>query len=192
MKLLEEKIKADGKIYEGDILKVDSFVNHRIDVGLMNELGKEFYRRFASDGVNKILTIEASGIGIACLAAQYFGAPVVFAKKSRTSNLAPDVYTAKVVSYTHGNTNNILVSKDYLTASDRVLIIDDFLATGEALFGLADLVAQAGATLVGAGILIEKAYQAGGKRAREQGIRVESLARIASMNPTDGITFIEE
>lgn len=192
MKLFEEKIKADGKIYAGDILKVDSFVNHQIDVKLMNELGREFYRRFAADGVNKILTIEASGIGIACLAAQYFGAPVVFAKKSRTSNLAPDVYSAQVVSYTHGNTNNILVSKDYLKASDRVLIIDDFLATGEALFGLANLVEQAGATLIGAGILIEKSYQDGARRAKEKGIRVESLARISSMDPERGITFVEE
>lgn len=192
MKLFEEKIKADGRVYDGDILKVDSFVNHQIDVKLMNELGKEFYNRYKDCGVNKILTIEASGIGIACLTAQYFGAPVVFAKKSRTSNLAPDVYSAQVVSYTHGNTNNILVSKDYLGKDDRVLIIDDFLATGEALFGLADLVAQAGATLVGAGILIEKAYQSGGMRARERGIRVESLARVASMSPHDGIKFVEE
>lgn len=192
MKLLEDKIRADGKVYDGDILKVDSFVNHQIDVPLMNELAKEFYHRFVDSGVNKILTIEASGIGIACLTAQYFTAPVVFAKKSRSANLAPDVYTAKVISYTHGNTNNILVSKDYLGANDRVLIIDDFLATGEALFGLCDLVAQAGATLCGAGILIEKAYQAGGKTARERGIRVESLARVASMSQKDGITFVEE
>ena len=191
MKLLEDRIRRDGKIRPGNVLKVDGFINHRIDVPFVSELGREFYRRFENDGVTKILTIEASGIGIACLTALHFGVPVVFAKKSRTSNLSPDVYTARVDSFTHGTTCDIVVSKEYLTPSDRVLIIDDFLALGNALVGLREITLQAGATLVGAGILIEKAFQSGGRMLREQGMRIESLARIASMTD-NGITFVED
>lgn len=190
MKLLEERILRDGECRAGDVLKVDSFLNHQLDVELLCELGKEFYRLFKEDGVTKILTVEASGIAVACLAAQYFHVPVVFAKKSKTSNISTDVYSASVASYTHGVTNTVVVSKQYLHAEDRVLLIDDFLAKGNALIGLASLVEQAGATLVGAGSVIEKAYQGGGDILRRQGVRVESLARIASLDPEAGITFM--
>ena len=188
MKLLEDRIRRDGKIKPGNVLKVDGFINHRIDVPFVSELGREFYRRFQNDGVTKILTIEASGIGIACLTAEHFGVPVVFAKKSRTSNLSPDVYTARVDSFTHGTTCDIVVSKDYLTSADRVLIIDDFLALGNALIGLREIIRASGATLIGAGILIEKCFQSGGRILREQGMRIESLARVASMTDT-GVVF---
>ncbi len=191
MKMLEERILKDGKIKPGNVLKVDGFINHRIDVPFVSELGREFYRRFENDGVTKILTIEASGIGIACLTAEHFGVPVVFAKKSRTSNISNDVYTARVDSFTHGTTCDIIVSKEFLSPSDRVLIIDDFLALGNALVGLREITLASGATLVGAGILIEKAFQSGGRMLREQGMRIESLARIASMTDT-GITFVED
>lgn len=189
MKLLEEKIVAEGKVYPGDILKVDGFLNHRVDVDFLCEVGKEFYRLYENCGVDKILTIEASGIGIACLTAQYFHCPVVFAKKSKTSNVSKDVWTAKVHSYTHGTDHTVVVAKDYLSAGDHVLIIDDFLATGEALEGLAELCRQAGASVVGAGIVIEKAYQNGGDKLRASGMRVESLARVAAMSVEDGIRF---
>ena len=191
MKLLEERILKDGKVRPGNVLKVDGFINHQIDVPFVSELGREFYRRFKEDGVTKILTIEASGIGIACLTAQYFGVPVVFAKKSRTSNMGNTVYTARVDSFTHGTTCDIVVSKDYLSKDDRILIIDDFLALGNALIGLRKIVEESGATLIGAGIVIEKAFQPGGKLLREQGMRIESLARVASMTDT-GLTFVEE
>lgn len=191
MKLLEERILKDGKIKPGNVLKVDGFINHRIDVPFVSELGREFYRRFENDGVTKILTIEASGIGIACLTAMHFGVPVVFAKKSRTSNLSKDVYTARVDSFTHGTTCDIIVSKEYLSPSDRVLIIDDFLALGNALVGLREITLASGATLIGAGILIEKSFQSGGRMLREQGMRIESLAKIASMTD-DGVTFAED
>jgi len=191
MKLLEERILRDGKIKPGNVLKVDGFINHKIDVPFVYELGREFYRRFEKDGVTKILTIEASGIGIACLSALHFGVPVVFAKKSRTSNISKDVYTAKVDSFTHGTTCDVIVSKEFLSPSDRVLIIDDFLALGNALIGLREITLASGATLVGAGILIEKSFQPGGKLLREQGMRIESLAKIASMTDT-GITFEED
>ncbi len=191
MKLLEERILKDGKIKPGNVLKVDGFINHQIDVPFVSELGREFYRRFKDDGVTKILTIEASGIGIACLTGLHFGVPVVFAKKSRTSNISTDVYTARVDSFTHGTTCDIIVSKEFLSPSDRVLIIDDFLALGNALVGLREITLASGATLIGAGILIEKAFQSGGRMLREQGMRIESLARIASMTDT-GITFIED
>ena len=191
MKLLEERILKDGKIKPGNVLKVDGFINHQIDVPFVSELGREFYRRFKDDDVTKILTIEASGIGIACLTAEHFGVPVVFAKKSRTSNISKDVYTARVDSFTHGTTCDIMVSKEYLTPSDRVLIIDDFLALGNALVGLREITLASGATLIGAGILIEKSFQTGGRMLREQGMRIESLAKIASMTDT-GITFIED
>ncbi|MBO5928508.1 MAG: xanthine phosphoribosyltransferase [Clostridia bacterium] len=190
MKLLEDRIVKDGKCLSADILKVDSFLNHQIDVTLLDEIGKEFARLYQDGGVNKILTIEASGIAIACLTARHFNAPVVFAKKSKTSNISNDVYTAEVPSYTHGNVNTVMVSKQYLNAGDRVLIVDDFLANGCALNGLVNLVEAAGATVVGAGIVIEKAYQGGGDALRARGVRVESLARIASMDAQKGVTFI--
>ena len=182
MKLLEQKILKDGKVLGGDVLKVDSFVNHQIDVSFICQLGREFKRLFDKDNVTKIVTIEASGIGIACLTAQYFDVPVVFAKKSRSSNISSNVFSSKVVSYTHGSSHDIIISKQFLSPDDRVLIIDDFLATGNALFGLIDIVEQSGATVVGCGIVIEKAYQNGGQTLRERGYRVESLAKIKSMS----------
>ncbi|MBQ3230790.1 MAG: xanthine phosphoribosyltransferase [Clostridia bacterium] len=192
MKLLEDKIRKDGKIGAGNVLKVDSFLNHQIDVGFLCELGKEFHRRFGDLGVNKILTIEASGIGIACITAQFFGCPVVFAKKTKTNNIYSDVYTGKVDSYTHGITYDIVVSKQFLNKGDRVLVIDDFLAKGSALKGLLKLIEDAGAEVVGAGIVIEKAYQEGGSLIRGMGVRVESLARISAMSVENGVEFIEE
>lgn len=191
MKLLEDKIRKDGHVGEGNVLKVDNFLNHQIDVDLLCELGKEFHRLFGQDNVTKILTIEASGIGVACLAAQYFHVPVVFAKKNKTSNIFADVYTTPVESFTHGTTYNITVSKEFLSADDRVLIIDDFLAKGSALNGLLALVEAAGAKAVGAGIVIEKAFQPGGDMIRSRGVRVESLARVAAMSVEDGVTFVD-
>ncbi|MCQ2487120.1 MAG: xanthine phosphoribosyltransferase [Clostridia bacterium] len=192
MKALEEKINAEGIVAEGNILKVSSFLNHQIDVPFMNEVGKEFYRIYKDENVNKILTIEASGIGIACLAAQYFDVPVVFAKKSKSKNLTDDVYVTEVESFTHKNTNQVIVEKRFINPSDRILILDDFLAQGNALKGLIELIQAAGATVVGAGIVIEKAYQDGGKMIRESGVRVESLARIQSMSPEGGCVFVED
>lgn len=192
MKLLEDRILRDGKVYEGDVLKVDSFVNHKIDVNFISELGREFHRLYEDCAVTKILTIEASGIGIACLAAIHFGVPVVFAKKSKSSNISADVYTSKVESYTHGKTYDIIVSKEFLQSDDRVLIIDDFLAKGNALRALKDVATQAGAEIVGAGIIIEKVYQSGGEKLRaELGMRIESLAKISSMSVSDGISFCD-
>lgn len=188
MRLLEERIRRDGRIVDGSVLKVDSFLNHQLDVKLFGEMAKEFYGLFGACGVSKILTIEASGIGIACVVAQAFDCPVIFAKKSKTKNITGDVYTSKVESFTHGTTYDIIVSKQFLTAEDRVLIIDDFLANGAAVLGLSALVREAGASLVGAGIAIEKAFQPGGELLRNQGIRVESLARIKSMS-SEGIEF---
>lgn len=186
MKALEEKIMAEGQVYPGNVLKVGSFLNHQIDVPFMMEVGKEFHRLYENDGVNKILTIEASGIGVACLAAQYFNVPVVFAKKSQTKNIAGEVYTSKVVSFTHGREYDIIVAKDYLGPDDRVLIIDDFLANGSALEGLIKLVNDSGASLVGCGIVIEKGFQPGGDLIRKNGVRVESLAIVDNMSTDDG------
>ena len=182
MLLLEERIRKDGKLYPGDILKVDSFLNHQMDIDLLNEIGKEFYRLYQDCEVNKILTIEASGIGIACITAQYFHCPVLFAKKTKTKNIAAAVYPTEVKSYTHGTTYDVIVSKEFLRKGDRVLIIDDFLAEGNALAGLVDLCRQAGAEVAGCGIAIEKAFQPGGARLRDAGVRVESLAMIDSMD----------
>ena len=190
MKLLEDRIVRDGKIFDGDVLKVDSFVNHQIDVKFISELGREFPRLFADQGINKILTIEASGIGIACLVAQHFDVPVVFAKKSKSINISADVYSSKVESYTHGKVYDVIVSKEFLGEGDRVLIIDDFLANGSALKALISLTRDAGTEIVGAGIIIEKAYQGGGDIIRnEYGVRVESLARIESMSVEGGVKF---
>ncbi len=192
MKMLEERICRDGKIGAGNVLKVDGFLNHQMDVPFLCELGKEFYRLFQNEGITKILTIEASGIGIAALTAQYFGVPVLFAKKTPTNNISGDIYTAEVYSYTHERNYTIYVSRDFLLPTDRVLIIDDFLAKGSALFALLELIHSAGADVAGAGIAIEKAYQDGGAKVRASGLRVESLARIASMSVEDGVKFVEE
>ncbi|MBR2935074.1 MAG: xanthine phosphoribosyltransferase [Oscillospiraceae bacterium] len=191
MELLKERIRKDGKIRGTEVLKVDSFLNHQMDVDLFDAIGAEFKRRFADCEINKILTIEASGIGIACLAARHFHCPVVFAKKSQSRNISPDVYTAKVESFTHGKVYDVVVSKEYLNPGDKILLIDDFLANGEALRGLAKLVRDSGAELVGAGIVIEKAFQPGGDNLRGEGMRVESLARVSAMSETDGITFVD-
>lgn len=189
VKLLEDRIRQDGKVKGTEVLKVDSFLNHQIDVKLLQEIGKEMLRLFGDCNVTKILTIEASGIGIACVTAQYFGVPVIFAKKNQTKNIAGEVYTSKVESFTHGKVYDIIVSKEFLRSEDRVLLIDDFLANGSALRGLIHLVQDAGAELVGAGICIEKAFQPGGTFIRDMGVRVESLARIRSMSEETGIEF---
>ena len=192
MKLLEERILTDGVVREGGVLKVDSFLNHQIDVTLYGAMADEWFRLFGGKGVNKILTVEASGIGMACIAGQRFGCPVLFAKKTQTKNIAGEVYLTRVESFTHGRIYDVMVSKKYLGPTDRVLLIDDFLANGAALEGLIDLVHQAGATLVGAGIAVEKAFQAGGDRIRAMGVRVESLARIQSMTDDGRITFCKD
>ena len=190
MKLLEERIRRDGVVKPGSVLKVDAFLNHQMDVALLDALGAEGARRFAGAGVSKILTIEASGIGIACMAARHFGVPVVFAKKSQSINIDGDVYTTKVQSYTHRRVYDVLVSKRFLGPADRVLILDDFLANGCALEGLLDLAAQAGASVAGVGIAVEKGFQRGGDALRARGIRVESLAIVDTMDPASGaITF---
>lgn len=191
VKLLEDRIRKDGKIKGQDVLKVDSFLNHQMDIGLIDQLGEEFFRLFGDSNVTKILTIEASGIGIACIVARHFGVPVIFAKKNKTKNIAGDVYTSQVESFTHGRVYDIIVSKEFLQPEDRVLLIDDFLANGAALQGLIKLVNDAGATLVGAGICVEKAFQPGGELIRGMGVRVESLARVKSLSEENGIEFCD-
>lgn len=189
MELLEQRILRDGKIKPGGILKVDGFLNHQIDPALLWEMAQELKRLYAGENINKILTIEASGIAIAVMTGYVLGCPLVFAKKSKSRNIADDVYSAEVESFTHGNTNTVIVSKEYLGENDRVLIVDDFLATGAALVGLIDIVEQAGATVVGAGIAIEKVFQGGGNTLRDKGYRIESLARIATMGDDCSISF---
>lgn len=186
MQLLKDRIRKDGKIKEGNVLKVDSFLNHQMDVKLFQEIGKEFKRRFEGEEITKILTIEASGIGIACVAAEVFDVPVVFAKKTQTKNIAGDVYTTKVESFTHGRVYDIIVSREFLGKGDKVLLIDDFLANGKALEGLAELVKKSGAELVGAGVVIEKGFQVGGDIIRSKGIHLESLAIVESMDEKTG------
>lgn len=181
MELLKQKILEQGKVIGSDIIKVDMFLNHQIDVELLCEIGKEFRRIFASSDINKILTIEASGIGIACIAAQYFSVPVVFAKKGANKNVGDNIYKSDVYSFTKGTTTTIGVSKDYLNENDKVLIIDDFMANGKAVHGLIDIINQAGASIEGIGIVIEKGFQPGGKSLRSLGYRVESLAVIESV-----------
>ncbi|MBQ7432178.1 MAG: xanthine phosphoribosyltransferase [Lachnospiraceae bacterium] len=178
MKLLEERIRKDGVIKEGGVVKVDNFLNHQMDIRLFNEMGKEWKRLFVDKPINKILTIEASGIGIAAIAAQYFDVPVVFAKKTQSINLDGEVYSTKIQSFTHGRVYDVIVSKKYISAEDHILIIDDFLANGCALLGLIDLVEAAGATVEGIGIAIEKGFQPGGGLIREKGYHLESLAII--------------
>ena len=182
MKLLEDRILKDGVVKPGNVLKVDSFLNHQMDIELINELGKEFKRRFADKKITKILTIEASGIGIACITAQYFQVPVIFAKKAQSINIDGDVYSTRVQSFTHQRVYNVILSKRFLGPEDHVLIIDDFLANGCALLGLIDIVKSAGATIEGAGIVIEKGFQQGGQLIRDMGIQLESLAIIDSMD----------
>lgn len=188
MQLLEERIRKDGIVKPGNILKVDSFLNHQMDIPFINELGKEFKRRFADAPITKILTIEASGIGIACLVAQHFNVPVVFAKKAQSLNIDGEMYCTKVQSFTHKRVYDVILSKKFLSAEDHVLIIDDFLANGCALQGLMEIVKESGAVLEGAGIVVEKGFQNGGDSLREQGIRVESLAIVDSMTD-DSVSF---
>ena len=193
MNFLEQRIIKDGLVKEGNVLKVDSFLNHQMDVALLDELGKAFYERFGDLGITKILTIEASGIAIACSAARYFGVPVVFAKKSKSVNIDGDMYVAEVESFTHKNKNNVIVSKKFLRPGDRVLIIDDFLANGCALQGLISIVDDAKAIVEGCGIVIEKGFQIGGRAIRNMGYHVESLAIVDAMDAETGsITFREQ
>ena len=190
MKLLEERIRKDGTVKAGNVLKVDSFLNHQMDIDLFNEMGKEWARLFADCNITKILTVEASGIGIACVAAQHFHVPVVFAKKSQSVNIDGEVYSTKIESFTHKRVYDVIVSKKFLHPEDHILIIDDFLANGCALEGLIDIVNKAGATVEGVGIAVEKGFQKGGDLIRSKGIRVESLAIVESMDDKTGeITF---
>ena len=190
MKLLEERIRRDGTVKEGNVLKVDSFLNHQMDIDLFNEMGKEWARLFADRPVTKILTVEASGIGIACVAAQHFHVPVVFAKKTQSLNIDGEVYTTKIESFTHKRVYDVIVSKKFLSPEDHVLIIDDFLANGCALEGLIEIVQKAGATVEGIGIAVEKGFQKGGDLIRSKGVRLESLAIVESMDAETGeITF---
>ncbi len=186
MQLLEDRIIKDGKVFSGNVLKVDSFLNHQIDVELLDAMGFEISRLFEGVGVTKVLTIEASGIAVGCLAARHFGCPLIFAKKSKTLNIKGDVYTSKVESFTHQCTYDIIISKDFLGENDTVLIVDDFLAKGNALNGLIDIVNQAGAKLAGCAIAVEKGYQGGGDKLRAQGIRVESMAIVEEMDDETG------
>ena len=193
MNALEERILKDGVVKEGNVLKVDSFLNHQMDIELFNEMGKEWKKRFEEKSINKILTIEASGIGIACIVAQHFGVPVVFAKKSKSINIEGEMYTAEVESFTHKNKNQVIVSKKFLSEDDHVLIIDDFLANGCALQGLIQIVQSAGATVEGIGIAIEKGFQSGGTIIRNLGFQLESLAIVEEMNAETGeIKFREQ
>ncbi|MBO4266800.1 MAG: xanthine phosphoribosyltransferase [Lachnospiraceae bacterium] len=186
MELLKQRIKKDGIVKAGNVLKVDSFINHQIDIELMNEIGKEFKRIFSDAPINKILTVEASGIAAAVIVAQYFNVPVVFAKKSQSINIDGSVYSTKIESFTHKRVYDVIVSKKYLSPSDNILVIDDFLANGCAVDGLIDIINGSGATLCGVGILIEKGFQDGGKRLRARGVRVESLAIVDAMNDETG------
>lgn len=186
MKLLEERIREDGVVKEGNVLKVDSFLNHQMDIELFNEMGKEWARLFADRPVTKILTVEASGIGIACVAAQHFHVPVVFAKKTQSLNIDGEVYSTKIQSFTHKKIYDVIVSKKFIKPEDHILIIDDFLANGCALEGLLQIVEDAGATVEGIGIAVEKGFQKGGDLIREKGVRVESLAIVESMDATTG------
>ena len=189
MELLEKKILEDGKVLPGGILKVDSFLNHQIDPELVWEMAQEVRRLYEGETITKVLTIEASGIAFAIMVAHAFGCPMVFAKKSRSRNISDQVYAVEIESFTHGNTNTVVCSREYLRPGDRVLIVDDFLATGAALVGLNELCRQAGATVVGVAVEVEKYFQGGGELMRKQGLRVESLACIASMSD-DGLTFL--
>ena len=193
MNFLEERIVKDGKVKPGNVLKVDSFLNHQMDISLMEEIGREFHRRFVDKNITKVLTIEASGIGIACFVAKEFGVPMVFAKKSHSINIDSEVYVAEVESFTHKNKNNVIVSKQFLDSDDHILIIDDFLANGCALQGLIAIAKSAGASVEGIGIVIEKGFQIGGQVIRNLGVQLESLAIIDAMDAETGtVTFREQ
>ncbi len=192
MNFLEERILKDGIVKEGNVLKVDSFLNHQMDIHLFEQMGEEFKRRFEGKSINKILTIEASGIGIACVVARYFDVPVVFAKKSKSINIEGEMYVAEVESFTHKCQNQVIVSKKFLNSDDRVLIIDDFLANGCALQGLISIVTSAGATVEGIGIAIEKGFQVGGRMIRNLGYQLESLAIVESMDAETGMVYFRE
>lgn len=186
MKLLEERIRKDGTVKEGNVLKVDSFLNHQMDIDLFNEMGKEWARLFEGCPITKILTVEASGIGIACVAAQHFHVPVVFAKKTQSLNIDGEVYSTKIQSFTHKKVYDVIVSKKFIKPEDHILIIDDFLANGCALEGLLEIVSEAGATVEGIGIAVEKGFQKGGDQIRAKGVRLESLAIVESMDAGTG------
>ena len=186
MKILEDRIRKDGTVKAGNVLKVDSFLNHQMDIDLFNEMGKEWARLFADRPITKILTVEASGIGIACVAAQHFHVPVVFAKKTQSLNIDGEVYSTKIQSFTHGRVYDVIVSRKFLNPEDHILIIDDFLANGCALEGLIEIVSEAGATVEGIGIAVEKGFQNGGKLIRDKGVRLESLAILESMDAKTG------
>lgn len=193
MNFLEERIVKDGIVKEGNVLKVDSFLNHQMDIDLFNQMGEEFKKRFEGKNINKIVTIETSGIGIACVVAQHFGVPVVFAKKSKSINIEGDMYIAEVESFTHKCKNQVIVSKKFLNEDDHVLVIDDFLANGCALQGLISIINQAGGTVEGIGIAIEKGFQVGGNIIRNLGYQLESLAIVEDMDAETGkITFREQ
>ena len=193
MNFLEERIQKDGVVKEGNVLKVDSFLNHQMDIELFEKMGEEWKSRFAGKPINKVVTIEASGIGIACIVAKYFGTPVVFAKKSKSINIDGDMYVAEVESFTHKCKNQVIVSKKFLSSDDHVLIIDDFLANGCALQGLISIVNSAGATVDGIGVAIEKGFQIGGQTIRNLGYQLESLAIVDAMDAETGsITFREQ
>ena len=189
MKFLEDRIMQDGQMRPGNILKVDAFLNHQLDVDLLDKIGQEFYRIYKDDGINKILTIEASGIAIACMTARYFNVPVVFAKKAKSKNLDGEVYTSTVHSFTYGREYNITLSKKFLSPSDKVLIVDDFLAVGKAMQGLLDVCSQAGATVGGIGIAIEKGFQPGGENLRAAGYKLTSLAIVDGIDEQGGVQF---
>lgn len=189
MKLLEDRILKEGQVRPGNVLKVDCFLNHQLDVELLDSMGEEFYRLFREDGINKILTIEASGIAIACMAARHFNVPVIFAKKAKSKNLDGDVYTSTVHSYTYGKDYDITMAQKFLGPEDRVLIIDDFMAVGKAMHGLLDICQQAGAQVAGIGIAIEKGFQQGGDSLRKQGYKLESLAIVDRMNDDGTLEF---
>lgn len=192
MKLLEDRILKDGQVRPGEILKVDSFLNHQLDVELLNEIGKTLYEKYKDCGITRILTVEASGIAIACITANYFHVPVVFAKKAKSKNLDGDLYSSVVHSYTYGKDYTVTLSKKFLTKDDKVLLVDDFLAVGKAMLGLLDICTQAGATVAGIGIAIEKGFQPGGKTLREMGYDLTSLAIIETMDDEGHITFREQ
>ena len=192
MKLLEERIASEGRVYPGNILKVDGFLNHKVDVTLMDQMAEEFYQRFRYSGITKVLTIEASGIAVGCSVARLFDVPLVFAKKSRSLNLGEDVYASRVSSFTHKEEYDVIVSRDHLDGSDTVLLIDDFLAIGNAMKGLLEICDQAGAGVAGIGICIEKGFQPGGDDLRKMGYDVMSLAIIDSMSDDGNITFREQ
>ena len=192
MQLLKDRIRKDGHVAPGGVLKVDSFLNHQIDIDLYNEIGKEFKRLFSDVPVDKILTVEASGIGLACITAQYFGVPVVFAKKSKSKNIEGGVFSCPVHSFTHGKTYDVMVSVKFLHPDENILIIDDFLANGKAALGLLDIVAQAGANVSGIGIVIEKGFQKGGTQLRSMGVNLHSLAVIRSMDDEGNLEFDDD